>query len=118
MKPLVVPEESERCTTWMARSGRVAPELRAAILGSFHFLMVPRKMPARVSESSLSEATPDTLYAATMAPNTVGMCSTLAPAFAASAAAISVSFMGASLAPKSTVILVNWVMPPPEPTAW
>jgi len=43
---------------------------------------------------------------------------TLAPARAASAAAISSGFMKASEAPKSTVCLVNCWMPAPEPTPW
>jgi hypothetical protein len=42
VKAFVVPEPSERWTTRMSLSGRVAPLLLAAIAGSFHFLIVPR----------------------------------------------------------------------------
>ncbi len=44
MKALVVPEPSERWTTTMSVSGRVAPLLSAAIFGLFHFVMVLRKI--------------------------------------------------------------------------
>ena len=57
----VVPDLSERCTGLIARSGRVAPELSAAMAGSFHFVMVPAKMPATVFASRFSESTPGTL---------------------------------------------------------
>lgn len=61
MKLFVVPESSERCTAVMLASGRVAPALVAAIFGSFHLVILPAKMPATVSASSLRSFTPSTL---------------------------------------------------------
>src|ERR687889_1335517 len=49
VKLSVVPDSSERCTVWIAVSGRVAPLLSAAIFGSFHLVILPEKMPARVA---------------------------------------------------------------------
>src|SRR5262245_27132863 len=40
----VVPLESARRTTVMSRSGRFTPGLAALILGSLHFVILPRKM--------------------------------------------------------------------------
>ena len=54
VKPLVVPEESERWTTVIDVLGSLTPGFSAAIAGSFHFLTVPRKMFAIVGPSSLS----------------------------------------------------------------
>ncbi len=54
MKPLVVPESSERCTTVIAVLGSFVPGLSLAIAGSSHFLILPRKMSAAVAPSSLS----------------------------------------------------------------
>ena len=42
----VVPLLSPRWTTLMFRSGSTMPGLLAAIAGSFHLVMAPRKMPA------------------------------------------------------------------------
>ncbi len=50
------------------------------------------------------------LYVGTSPPSTVGMWSTL-PLIAVMAE----SFIGASVAPKSTVPSENWRMPPPDP---
>ena len=61
MKALVVPEPSERWTTVTGRSGRVAPELSAAIFGSFQFLIVPANRPAIVSASRLIAVASGTL---------------------------------------------------------
>ena len=54
MKPLVVPDESERWTTVIAVLGRLMPGLRALIAGSFQVLILPRKMLASVGPSSFS----------------------------------------------------------------
>ena len=62
MKPAVVPDESERCTTVIAVLGSFMPGLSLAIAGSFHVLILPRKMSAIVGPSSLSPLlTPDRL---------------------------------------------------------
>jgi hypothetical protein len=61
VKAFVVPEPSERWTTRMSLSGSVAPGLFAAIFGSFHFLMSPRKMPATLSASRFRSVTPGRL---------------------------------------------------------
>ena len=115
MKALVVPEPSERWTTAMAVSGRVTPALFAAIAGSFHFVILPRKMSATLAESSWSLGVSGRLKMTTTAPSAVGMWRILVPAWRA---AISSSFMAASEAPKSTVCWVIAVMPAPEPLAW
>ncbi len=61
MKLPVVPDLSERCTAVMARSGKVAPGLSAAIAGSFQFAMSPWKILARTSGVRLSSVTPSRL---------------------------------------------------------
>ena len=62
MKPLVVPDESERWTTVIAVLGRLMPGFSALIAGSFQVLILPRKMLAIVGPSSLSPLlTPDRL---------------------------------------------------------
>ena len=62
VKPLVVPDESERCTMVIDVLGRLTPGLSLAIAGSFHFLIVPWKMLAVVGPSSLRPVlSPDTL---------------------------------------------------------
>ena len=53
MKSLVVPDSSERWQTVMSVLGSFTPEFSAAIAGSFHFLILPRKMSATVAPSSL-----------------------------------------------------------------
>src|ERR1035437_7962240 len=55
----VVPDPSARCTTWIAVLGSVTPELSAAMAGSFHFLIVPRKIFATVGPSSFSGVVTD-----------------------------------------------------------
>src|ERR1017187_3875404 len=58
----VVPLPSERCTTIISSSGSFTPWLAAASLGSFHFLMSPKKIPAKASCVNFkSAATPETL---------------------------------------------------------
>ena len=42
----VVPEPSDRCTTVMSVPGRLTPAFSFAIAGSFHFVILPRKMSA------------------------------------------------------------------------
>ena len=53
MKPSVVPEESERCTTVIAVLGRLIPGFSALIAALFQVLILPRKMLASVGPSSL-----------------------------------------------------------------
>src|SRR6201995_4731999 len=53
VKPAVVPEESERCTTVMAVLGSFNPGLSLVIAGSFQVLILPLKMSAVVGPSSL-----------------------------------------------------------------
>src|ERR1700722_13455654 len=48
----VVPEESARRTMVMAVLGRVTPGLSALIAESFHFVILPWKMPAIVGADS------------------------------------------------------------------
>ncbi len=54
MKIAVVPEPSERCATMIGPSGSLAPAFTAAMAGSFHFAILPRKMPERTSGVSFS----------------------------------------------------------------
>ena len=62
MKFFVVPDSSERWQTVIDVPGRLAPLLSFAIAGSFHFLILPRKMSAIVAPSSLRPlSTPSTL---------------------------------------------------------
>src|SRR5512143_2375431 len=49
VKMLVVPEPSERWTTLMSVAGRFTPAFCAAIVASFHLVILPRKMPATMS---------------------------------------------------------------------
>src|SRR5436190_18920572 len=114
VKAAVVPDPSDRCTTWMPVLGRLAPELSALIAGSFHVLILPAKMPATVWPDSLRSVTPLTLYSTAMPPPVQGMCCTAPPL--ATAACSSSGFIGTSVAPKSTVRFVNCVMPAPDPT--
>jgi hypothetical protein len=65
------------------------------------------------SSRSLADPAPGRLYVSTTAPMTVGMCTTLPWT-----AWICSSFIGPSVAPKSTVPSVNWRIPPPEPIDW
>src|SRR5712671_781432 len=70
VKPLVVPDSSERCTIVIELDGRLTPAFCFAISGSFHFLTLPRKMSATVGPSSLRPAfTPLRLYESVIAPN-------------------------------------------------
>ena len=62
VKPAVVPDESERCTTVIAVLGRLMPGFSDLIAGSFQVLILPRKMLASVGPSSLMPLlTPDRL---------------------------------------------------------
>ena len=61
----------------MPASGSLTLGLALAIAGSFHFLTVPRKMPASASGVKFSPAvTPGMVYEGTSAPRTVGKCRT------------------------------------------
>src|SRR5262249_10201780 len=57
----VVPEPSERCTTVMSVVGSFAPGLALAIAGSFHLVILPRKMSARTGPVNFSSPAPGTL---------------------------------------------------------
>ena len=61
MKFSVVPDSSERWTGLMVALGRSASGLSAAIAGSSHLVILPAKMPARVSGERFSASTPSTL---------------------------------------------------------
>src|SRR5262245_27483432 len=69
----VVPDSSDRCTTEIGVFGSCVPWFNAWIAGSFHDVMSPMKIFAAVSPSSLSPLwRPETLYAITTPPSTVG----------------------------------------------
>ena len=75
VRALVVPDPSERCTTWMPVDGRpVFPS--AAIILSFQFLTLPAKIDASVSGLSFRLLKPGRLYSTAMPPPDQGMCST------------------------------------------
>src|SRR4051794_21381863 len=76
VKAAVVPEPSERCTTWMPVVGRVTPELSFLMAGSFQVLILPAKMPATASGESLRSETPERLYSTAMPPPVTGMVCT------------------------------------------
>ena len=61
MKFCVVPDSSERCTGLIVVSGSSTPLLSAAIAASFHFVIVPAKMPAAVAGVSFRPSTPGRL---------------------------------------------------------
>ena len=69
----MVPEESERTATVIEVLGRVTPELSAVIAESFHFLILPEKMPAITGPDSCNGLlTPDRLYETVMGAITIG----------------------------------------------
>src|SRR5438270_6310417 len=70
----VVPEPSERWTTWIVVLGSEVPLLSALMAASFHFLIFPAKMPASVSPDSFRSLTPDRLYSTAMPPAINGIC--------------------------------------------
>ena len=110
----VVPDPSDRCITVMSSPGRFTPALSLVIAGSFHFVILPRKISARTVPLNLSSVlTPSTLYTGTTAPRTVGKCSTL-PGVARSCSFV----IGPSVAPKNTVCAASCRMPPPDPIDW
>jgi nitrate reductase NapE component len=57
VKLSVVPDSSERKKTLIFVAGRVVPELSAAIAGSFHMVIWPRKIFAVTSALRTSEET-------------------------------------------------------------
>ena len=62
MNSFVVPDSSERWTTVMSVPGSFRSGFRLVIAGSFHFLILPRKMSAAVAPSSFRPfSIPDTL---------------------------------------------------------
>src|SRR3954464_9250590 len=76
VKPFVVPEESERWTTVIFVAGRLTPGLSALMAGSFHDVILRRKMSAAVVPSSLRPlSTPLTLYEMVIPPKNIGICS-------------------------------------------
>ena len=96
----------------MSAFGSFTPGFVAASFGSFHLVMVPRKIPAMVAPSSLSCVLPRAgrFQVSTTAPITVGRWSTTP-----CAAFIWSCVIGPSVAPKSTVFSVYCLIPPPEP---
>src|SRR4030095_8823849 len=58
VKTKVVPLPSERVTGVILVSGNVTPGLALAIFGSFHFEIVPRKIPTYASRDSFSSGGP------------------------------------------------------------
>ena len=44
-----MPLPSDRCTTTISCAGSFTPGFALAIAGSFHFVILPRKMPASAS---------------------------------------------------------------------
>ena len=61
MKFSVVPDSSERKNTLIGEAGRVAPEFRAAMAGSFHVVTTPLKILAATSALRTRLLTPFTL---------------------------------------------------------
>src|SRR2546421_1754843 len=65
---LVVPDPSERCTTWIPVLGSVAPALSALMAASSHFVILPAKMLAKVWPDSFRLETPLRLYSTAIPP--------------------------------------------------
>ena len=99
----------------MSWSGSFTPGLSAAIRGSFHFVILPRKMSARVAPSNLS-------FVAAQHGEVVGHDDRAEHGRDVEHIALDgrdlLSVIGPSVAPKSTVPSVNCRMPPPEPMDW
>src|SRR5262245_26535028 len=94
----------------MSVSGSFTFEFSDWIRGSFHFLIVPRKISASTGPVIFRLfGTSGRLYAIDVAERAHGICTQ--PLQAANWSGLS----GASLAPKSTVRFVIAAMPPPEP---
>src|ERR1700716_2459246 len=68
----VVPLPSARSQTVIAVSGSFIPSFVFAIAGSFHFVILPRKIPLYASRESLRDSTPGRLYASTTLPAVKG----------------------------------------------
>ena len=94
-------------------AGRLMPRLVATMRGSFHIVILPRKMSASTSGSSFiaPAGMPGRLKAGTMPPITDGN-------WPRPERASSVGGSGLSEEPKSTVPALIWAMPPPEPMDW
>src|SRR5215472_7818255 len=75
----VVPEESDRRTIVIDVPGSLIPGLSAAIAGSFHFVIVPWKIPAMTGPDSCSLLTVGRLYAMAIGPSTTGKYRTVLP---------------------------------------
>ena len=118
VKLSVVPEESLRWNCAIAASGRVTPALAAAILGSFHRVIVLPKMPAMTAGVRVSWSTPWTLYAMTMAPPTAGMSIAGPVAQRASALVLSSPLRAESEPANEVCLLMKSVMPAPDPFGW
>src|SRR5260370_3309262 len=111
----LVPLPSERCTTWMATSGRVTPELSAAISASFHLVTWPRKMSAIVLPLNWRRGSAGDplgafrLYEIATAPSAAGMWR-IAPFLLE---AISASVIGCADAPQCLSCARNSDLPQP-----
>ena len=68
-----MPESSERLTGVTLRSGSLASGFRAAMAGSFHLAIWPRKILATVAASSLSSLTSGRLKATAIGETYTGM---------------------------------------------
>src|SRR5215469_8411425 len=79
VKFCVVPEESDRRTITICVPGSLIPGFSAAIAGSFHFVMVPWKIPAMTGPDSCSLPTVGRLYAMAIGPITTGKYRTVLP---------------------------------------
>ena len=116
MNAAVVPDPSERCTTWTPVEGRLAPGLSFLMAGSLQVLILPAKIPATVAGDSFRSLTPERLYSMAIPPPDQGMVVTWPPL--ATAACSSVADIATSVPPKSMVPAVNCWIPAPEPTGW
>src|SRR5437588_835989 len=113
VKTPVVPEPSDRWTTWMPMLGNEALGLSALMAASFHLVILPAKMPASVWPDSLRSLTPLRLYSTAMPPAVQGISMTLP---APPVADCSEVFNTTSEPAKSTVLAVSCWIPAPEPT--
>ena len=110
----MVPDESDRKKTVIGADGRVTPLFSAAIAGSSHLVIVPRKICAISFGVSVSLLTPPTWNETATGPVTIGMSMAGDPHWVV-AVAMSAALSAASEPAKSTLPDLKSVTPWPDP---
>ncbi len=110
----MVPESSERWKAWIALSGSVLPLFRAAIAGSFHFLILLLKILATVGASRVRLSTPARLKPIAIGPPTIGRLMPWPPLQIFFESSTSSGFRAESDPAKPTVPWLKATIPSPE----